>query len=219
MTLSDLAARLRQLAGQLQADGRYDPARECIAHRGPSGVDHGGRYLAEAIYPLLLDARDRGAFSRPDLTDIRRRIDPTLNYPQGPAVLGVLDELAQRGFDCWGLDPKRGAIERLADAFAALADQRPAEHDSAEPADGYFSVAELAARFSVDPEPARKALDRWRKKHAGGDGYTENADRRPNEPQFLYSARAVEHVLSAVKRRATSRELRRTKTSGQRPAR
>lgn len=82
---------------------------------------------------------------------------------------------------------------------------------------GFLSPAELAKRNGTGPEATRKALDRWRIKNAGGDGYIQNKERRNNEPEFLYSAAAVAHVIQGVKDRETRREIRRTKSSSKRP--
>jgi hypothetical protein len=83
---------------------------------------------------------------------------------------------------------------------------------------GYFAPAQLAEQYGIDTETARKALGRWRHENVFGDGYIENPDRRPNEPRFLYERRAVAAILEAAKDRATRRKIRRTKTSGGRPA-
>jgi hypothetical protein len=87
------------------------------------------------------------------------------------------------------------------------------------PRKGMATVAELASEWGVNAEAARKALDRWRNKHAGGDGFTQNPDRRPNEPQFIYERAKVYHVMEGLMQRQVRREIRRTKTSGERPAR
>lgn len=79
--------------------------------------------------------------------------------------------------------------------------------------------AVLAETFGTDPEATRQALNRWRQKNAGGDGYVENRDRRPSEPQYLYSLAAVRPTMEALKDRQDKRDIRRTKSSGQRPAR
>jgi hypothetical protein len=84
---------------------------------------------------------------------------------------------------------------------------------------GFATHQELAAENGLNPEATRKALGRWREANAGGDGFIEDHDRRPNEPQFLYDRVAVSHVLSRLKMLATRRVIRRTKTSGERPAR
>lgn len=83
---------------------------------------------------------------------------------------------------------------------------------------GFAGPTELATEWAVDPEAARGALNRWRKKNAGGNGYVQNTDRRPNEPEFIYDRAVVSHVMDDLKSRTERREIRRTKTSGQRPA-
>lgn len=110
------------------------------------------------------------------------------------------------------LDKLEGAMLRpVADPIRA--------NQSRETADGLFSSSQLAAQWKIDPEATRKALDRWREKHAGGDGYQENTDRRPNEPKYLYSAKAVNPVMESLQSRATRRSIRRTKTSSKLPPR
>jgi hypothetical protein len=124
MTLSDLSARLRGLSQQLQREDRYDPTLHAIAVRTATGsIETGGAILEQRIYPVLLEARNRGAFDAPHLADFKRRVDATADAAScaWPTIVGMIDELEQRGFDCWGIDPDRGAIERMADAFEAVA--------------------------------------------------------------------------------------------------
>lgn len=121
-----------------------------------------------------------------------------------------------------GLQDIRAWATRLQSELSAPVDERaqtPNGHRTDTSLDGHFSPRELAARYSVDAEDTRKALDRWRRKHSGSDGYTENPDRRQNEPKFLYSPRAVEHVMDELVSRAARRQSRRTNPSSQRPAR
>jgi hypothetical protein len=114
----------------------------------------------------------------------------------------------------------RDALRALEDAeLGATTLHQAAANTAMSETEGHFSPAELAAKYNVDAEATRKAMDRWRRKHAGGDGYTENPDRRPNEPQFLYALRAVALVMEGLKNRTTGRAIRRSKTSGQCPAR
>jgi hypothetical protein len=119
------------------------------------------------------------------------------------------DAAATHSLDFTRESPQRAIAHANAPPPAA---QKPVTRENAE---GHFSAAELAAKYEVGAEATRKALDRWRENHAGGDGYTENPDRRSNEPQFLYSLKAVVSVMDGLQ----SRAIRRTKTSGQRPAR
>jgi hypothetical protein len=117
-----------------------------------------------------------------------------------------------------------------ADALADAKPQAPTAEANAErtsatngpaanpPRKGTATVKELVEEWSVPGEAARKALDRWRQKHAGGDGYTEVSDRRPREPKYLYDRAKVCHVMEAMKDRQTRSEIRRTKTSGERPS-
>jgi hypothetical protein len=82
------------------------------------------------------------------------------------------------------------------------------------PLTGVASPKQLADEYHVGAEQTRAALNRWRKRNAGGDGYTEDPDARQDEPRFLYKRSVVRHVMEAMQQRVA----RRTKTSGQRPA-
>lgn len=86
------------------------------------------------------------------------------------------------------------------------------------PSKGLATSKDLAREWGVDEEATRKALDRWREKRAGGDGFIEDQDRRPNEPAFRYDRAYVRHVMEGLRDRQTRREIRRTKVSGKRPA-
>lgn len=84
---------------------------------------------------------------------------------------------------------------------------------------GYLTPRELADRFGVDPENARKALARWRANHAGGDGFIENQDARSKEPRFAYRVQDVRSVMARLSDLAERRQLRRKKSSGRLPSR
>jgi hypothetical protein len=56
---------------------------------------------------------------------------------------------------------------------------------------GHLSAADLAHQYGTNADATRKHLDRWRQNRGPGDGYMENADRRENEPKYLYAAAAV----------------------------
>lgn len=134
---------------------------------------------------------------------------------------------------CWAAE-SRPLMKRVRELQAAANGDRPAPAtqkprdtetasspmvgDQRSASGSLATCAELAWEYGTDPEATRKALGRWRKSHAGGDGYKEMADCRPNEPQFLYDRRVVAHVLDGLQRRRNQRDIRRTKTSGQRPA-
>jgi hypothetical protein len=119
MNLSDLAARLRQTAEGLHRDGKYDPTTESVLDLPPNGVVKcGGRNLAFQVGPVLRDARRRGAFDLPRVSPIATLIDGASFDPQ--MLEAVFRHLDARGFNCWGTEPNRGAVERLADAFEAL---------------------------------------------------------------------------------------------------
>ncbi len=83
---------------------------------------------------------------------------------------------------------------------------------------GMATPKELAAERRLPEEATRKALQRWREGHGGGDGYIQNTECRRNEPRFLYDRAVVAHVLDALEDRTTKREIRRTKTSSARPS-
>lgn len=59
--------------------------------------------------------------------------------------------------------------------------------------DAYFLHTDLADRYKVAPESARKRLERWRQKCP--DGWREVADRRGNEPRYTYRLGAVRHLF------------------------
>ena len=67
--------------------------------------------------------------------------------------------------------------------------------------EGKLSPSEIAQRYSLPVGSVRKALERWRKKNAGGDGFVENPDARKNEARFLYDLRIVGYVIDALKQR------------------
>jgi hypothetical protein len=82
------------------------------------------------------------------------------------------------------------------------------------PRTGFASPRELADEWHLDRECVRKALFRWRQNHAGGDGYIQNNDRRPAEPEFLYDRTVVAPVLDRLAELATRRNI----SSGKCPA-
>lgn len=61
-------------------------------------------------------------------------------------------------------------------------------------AKGKLTHLELAQRFGLDAEPARKRLDRWRERNM--DGWAEVTDRRRGEPKYVYDLAAVARVFA-----------------------
>jgi hypothetical protein len=84
---------------------------------------------------------------------------------------------------------------------------------------GHLSAADLAHQYGTNADATRKHLDRWRQNRGPGDGYMENADRRENEPKYLYAADAVAPAMQTLRDRQERKAIRRTKTSVERPTR
>lgn len=59
--------------------------------------------------------------------------------------------------------------------------------------DPALSPGEIAKRYNLDAEAARKRLDRWRSTH--DDGVIEVSNRKVNEPKYLYRLSAVRHLF------------------------
>ena len=100
------------------------------------------------------------------------------------------------------------AIEEIA---RAVAQTNPAA-GPVEPIKGLFSPKQLAERYGLPADAVRKRLERYRKHNL--DGWVENVERKPREPQYTYDHDAVKHVLDGM----VSQRTRRTKTSSERPA-
>lgn len=62
--------------------------------------------------------------------------------------------------------------------------------------DPLLTHVELAARYNLEREAARKKLDRWRSKNS--NGWIEATDTRPNEPKYLYRLSAVESLFGSA---------------------
>lgn len=75
--------------------------------------------------------------------------------------------------------------------------------------DSLLSPVRLAAAFGVNADALRTRLNRWRRRHH--EGWIENTERGPREPQYLYRVGTVRHIIRALQ--ATS------ETTSQRPAR
>ena len=65
------------------------------------------------------------------------------------------------------------------------------------PDDPLLTHIELAKRYQLTREAARKRLDRWRS--ANDAGWIEANDTRPNEPKYLYRLSAVRNLFDASK--------------------
>jgi hypothetical protein len=175
-------------------------------------------------------ARQHEPYLKKWMIRMREAEIPPFDTVAGYAAWALPSDVRQKKFSLDELDlyisakvcdaqlSRRQQITKVAESAGGDTHARADAKASHSP-EGHFSSAELATKYAVDAEAARKALDRWRRKHAGGDGYTENPDRRPNEPQFLYSLKAVVSVMEGLKSRTSLRNIRRTKSSGQRPAR
>ncbi len=50
----------------------------------------------------------------------------------------------------------------------------------------------------LDKERLRKLLERWRKRHPPGDGWSELADVPPGRPRYVYRVGAIRHILRAA---------------------
>lgn len=61
----------------------------------------------------------------------------------------------------------------------------------------YLSPSKLAEIFSVPQNPLEQRLKRWRQGHA--DGWIENQERKPREPQYLYRVQTVRAVVKQLK--------------------
>lgn len=84
----------------------------------------GGYVTAPAIgfaYRLLCQAARAGALDLPRLQPIRDIIVNEGHNNPDLKTIRVIQALAKMGFDCWGNDPGISAVERMANAIAALA--------------------------------------------------------------------------------------------------
>lgn len=105
----------------------------------------------------------------------------------------------------------REGAEAFAEAFHTTGAAPPAEAPPAHPEvqdEALMTPATMAETFGVNAEALRSRLNRWRKKNH--DGWIENKERGPRQPQYLYRVGAVRHLIDALQ--ATG------ETTGQRPA-
>jgi len=61
----------------------------------------------------------------------------------------------------------------------------------------WYRYDRLAEAFGVSKDALRKRLDRFREESL--NGYKENEDRRPREPQFLYQLQAVRGIIEDLR--------------------
>lgn len=115
-------------------------------------------------------------------------------------------------FDRGSLADLYEQAEDLLVAVQSEATQRAVAAGPVEPIKGLFSPEQLAERYGLPADAVRKRLERYRKHNL--DGWVENVERKPREPQYTYDHDAVKHVLDGM----VSQRTRRTKTSSERPA-
>lgn len=73
-----------------------------------------------------------------------------------------------------------------------------AKHVSGETSQQYLSCADLARHFNVNGQKLRKRLERWKRTH--DNEWVEVADRRRNEPRYLYRVPAVMPLIEQLQR-------------------
>ena len=179
--------------------------RQISAHAktpGPILRDAAGKVAAimrEAAESRLLDA---------EATRITRM------YPSGGVSWFEYLAAMQRHY-CGMASPSMGDMDLTANAIEAIARAVAQTNPAAgpvEPIKGLFSPEQLAERYGLPADAVRKRLERYRKHNL--DGWVENVERKPREPQYTYDHDAVKHVLDGM----VSQRTRRTKTSSERPA-
>lgn len=89
--------------------------------------------------------------------------------------------------------------------------ESPRDHTGPDP-QGLYSPADLARLFGLGQDALEKRLARWRKGHF--EGWIENRERRPTEPQFLYRLSVVQPIVDAM---LASRETSRKRPAKQNP--
>jgi|GEM_PF-3315955 len=63
--------------------------------------------------------------------------------------------------------------------------------------EGWYGADRLAEAFGVGKNALRKRLDRYRDRHQ--DGWKENENRRPREPQYHYRLKDVRHIIEDLR--------------------
>jgi hypothetical protein len=74
---------------------------------------------------------------------------------------------------------------------------RAAPAPASEPTAAYLSPSDLASKNGVGSEKLRKRLERWRRAHDAG--YVEASNPAAQGPRYLYSERAVQPIIDALK--------------------
>jgi len=157
--LKSLTAKLRTMDEEYLKDGSYrnysgesDPAFAWIAEKSPAGpCNHFPRI--DLLFGLLLKAANCGAFDAPHLIPFKRIIVDA-NNQFWPAIIGVLNELRHRGFDCWkppeGSAPQKRGLLMMADGFEYV------------PATDELSQREFASLVGVDESIVSKRIEDYR---------------------------------------------------------
>lgn len=89
------------------------------------------------------------------------------------------------------LPPSSDTGSTKGQSHGALAPNKQTEEDWE---DGYYAPTVLAKHYGLQPDTARKRLDKYRESHI--DGFQEVENRRRNEPKYLYQAKAVKGILA-----------------------
>jgi len=76
---------------------------------------------------------------------------------------------------------------------------------------GYSSSKQLAQKYKLPTEIARKRLTRWRGRNKGSEDFLEHDMRRKNTPRFFYNeaCTAIQRILKEPVRRRTKRPTKR----------
>jgi hypothetical protein len=87
----------------------------------------------------------------------------------------------------------------LREALADLPEDAPMDRSRSYSDDALLPPATLAEHFGLTREAARKRLDRWRLNNdlEKDQGWAEQSNRKPRQPQYLYRLGSVRGILSA----------------------
>jgi transposase-like protein len=194
-----------KLAQELNESGeRIGPDRDLwkIEHRDP--FDAAAPF---AIY--MLDFGGRGL--RPvDQDALMKIIELLLDANGSPAPIFPRAEIPPRRFL---VDAVRAGMFAPPDEAVTTTTPAPvAKAVEPEATGGYFSHSALAKRHGVDSESLRKRLDRWRKGRL--DGFTEQTERGPRDPKFIYIEAVVLPVIQKLKQSEAKREREKNLDAG-----
>jgi hypothetical protein len=81
---------------------------------------------------------------------------------------------------------------KAADDSSAV-QQSPLEKLAALPDEAMMNHIDLSAKLTLEAEPLRKRLDRWRERNL--DGWRESENRQAREPKYIYRLAAIRDVL------------------------